>query len=166
MSQGWPVNFWRPCASLRTVRQTISATRLHLPVEYGPFTVNRFALELLHNICADPGVIECNRDFFAEGCLAVGDCLPWARTCSLISVFRISRFRCQRVTSHGYTLRGDADHTPVAVQKHGTGANYEHPSSQRSFAASVLDFEWGRGCGGVSHSTPTLFSGRAGWDGP
>jgi hypothetical protein len=63
MSQGWPVNFWRPWASLRTARQTISVTRLHLPVEYGPFTVNRFALEFLHNICADPGVIECNGDF-------------------------------------------------------------------------------------------------------
>jgi hypothetical protein len=52
----WAVNFLRQRASLRTdgVGQTISVTRLHLLVEYGPFTANRLALELLHNICADP----------------------------------------------------------------------------------------------------------------
>ena len=60
------MNFWLQWASLRTdgIRQTISVTRSRPPVECDPFTVYRIGFELLHNICAAPGVNE----FYKKGC--------------------------------------------------------------------------------------------------
>jgi hypothetical protein len=62
MSQGWPVNFWRPWSIVANGPPNYLHDSLHLPVEYGPFTVNRFELGSLHNICADPGSLSVNGD--------------------------------------------------------------------------------------------------------